>query len=183
MVDLFDRSPVGLMDALCKRLESVLASFWQVNEFGDEHEPHVHVQYLPVTKTEDKERDKSKDYPIAQVVCNGGKITSFSPAENGSEISIDIYFGAWQNTTDNQGWRLPASMLWRVAQDLEGNTLVNGYQLVTPIEWSTLNTKEPPYYTAVIKTKWRGAAPSIETPTELEGSLDLDLDEKSGVIF
>jgi hypothetical protein len=165
--DFIDRSPSGFIDALCKRLEGVLKSFWQEGEFPDsEGVPHIHAQYLPVSKTGAENRDKSKDYPIVQVICKGGIVSDFHPAANGSETEIAIYFGGYQNSTDNQGWRIPANMLWRVMQDFLDNKIVEGYILETPIKWSPLNTREPPYYTAMMETKWQGAAPAIETPFE-----------------
>ena len=165
---LIDRSPPGLVDALCSRIEKALQSFWQKSEFGDEeyHTPHVHAQYLPVSLTASKERDKTKDYPFVQVVCTSGAVSDFSPAANGSEITIQIYFNGFNDDTDNQGWRIPAKMLWRVLQDLCADKLVGGYLLDTPIKWSPLNAEEPPYFTAMMETKWRGIPPAIETPFE-----------------
>ena len=70
--NFIDRSPAGLVDALCSRIEKALESFWQKSEFKDEefHIPHVHPQYLPVSKTESEERDTTKDYPFVQVENN-----------------------------------------------------------------------------------------------------------------
>jgi hypothetical protein len=177
--DLIDRSPSGFVDALCKRLEGVLKTFWQEGEFPDsEGVPHVHAQYLPVSKTESEKRDKSKDYPIVQVVCKGGAVSDFHPAANGSEVEIIFYFGGYQNSTDNQGWRIPANMLWKVMQDFLDNKIVEGYILEAPIKWSPLNTREPPYYTAMMETKWKGAPPAIETPFEGASALQTGSEEK-----
>jgi hypothetical protein len=165
--DFIDRSPVGFVDALCKRLDDVLKSFWQEGEFPDSKGiPHVHAQYLPVSKTIAEERDKSKDYPIVQVICKGGTVSDFHPAGNGSEMEIIIYFGGYQNSTDNQGWRIPANMLWRAMQDFLDNKIVGGYVLEAPVKWTPLNSREPPYYTAMMETKWKGTPPAIETPFE-----------------
>jgi hypothetical protein len=165
--DFIDRSPAGLVDALCKRLDGVLKSFWQEGEFPDsEGIPHIHAQYLPVSKTESGERDKSKDYPIVQVICTAGIVSDFHPTANGSEITIQIYFGGYQNSTDNQGWRIPANMLWRVMRDFLDNKIVGGYILEAPIKWTPLNSREPPYYTAMMETKWIGSVPAFEVPDE-----------------
>jgi hypothetical protein len=165
--DFIDCSPSGFVDALCKRLDGVLKSFWQEGELPDSKGiPHVHAQYLPVSKTESEERDKTKDYPIVQVVCITGTVSDFHPAANGSEITIHIYFGGYQNSTDNQGWRIPANMLWKVMQDFLDNKIVDGYILEAPIKWTLLNSRELPYYTAMMETKWKGAPPAIETPFE-----------------
>jgi len=163
-----DRSPAGLVDALCERITKTLQPFWQKSEFPDEefHTPYVHAQYLPVSKTEDEERDKTKDYPVVQVVCTGGVVSDFHPAKNGSDITIQIYFGGFSNETDNQGWRIPAGMLWSVMQDFCSDKICNGYLLDTPIKWTPLNTKEPPYYTAMMETKWSGSPPALEAPFE-----------------
>ena len=165
---LFNRRPSGLVDALCIRIKKALVSFWQISEFDEEevHEPYVHAQYLPVSKTESEERDKTKDYPVVLVVCTSGILSDFSPAVNGSKITIQIHFGGYRNDTDNQGWRIPEAMLWRVMQDLCGDKLCNGYLLETPIEWDVSNLSEPPYYTAMMETKWKGSPPAIETPFE-----------------
>jgi len=170
MAEIIDRSPSGFVDALCKRIESVLApSFWhEAEQFksGDNeefHTPHVHAQYLPVTATENKIRDKSKDYPIVQVVCTAGEISDFSEARNGSELKINILFGGYSREKDNQGWRIPMAMLWRVLQDLLANTLLSGYQLNPSVKWTPLNSREPPYYTAMMETAWQGSPPSTET--------------------
>jgi hypothetical protein len=171
--DLINRSPPGLVDALCSRIQTVLQSFWQKGEFPDEpaHIPHVHSQYLPISRTESEERDKTKDYPVVLVVCVSGAVSDFHPVANGSEIIIQIHFGGYSNETDNQGWRIPLAMLWRVLQDLCADKLCNGYLLETPIEWESSNISEPPYYTAMMETKWKGVPPSIETP--FEGASDL----------
>jgi hypothetical protein len=177
--DFIDRSPSGFVDALCKRLEGVLKSFWQEGEFPDSKGiPHVHAQYLPVSKTESKERDKSKDYPFVQVICMGGTISDFHPAANGSEMEIDIYFGGYQNSTDNQGWRTPANMLWKVTQDLLDNKIVEGYILKAPIKWTPLNSREPPYYSAMMETIWIGDPPAIETPLEGASALHAGSEEE-----
>jgi hypothetical protein len=162
-----DRNPPGLIDALCKRIEKALMSFWQEGKDGDfesGHEPYVHAQYLPVSKTESEERDKTREYPIVQVVCTSGTVSDFHPAKNGSEITVLINFGGYSNETDNQGWRIPVNMLWRVMQDFCEDKICNGYLLETPIKWTPLNAREPPYYTAQLETKWRGSPPSIEVP-------------------
>ena len=177
--DFIDRSPSGFVDALCSRIEKALESFWQKGEFPDEeyHAPHVHAQYLPVSKTESEERDKTKDYPFVQVVCTAGEVGDFHPAANGSEINIQIYFGGYSNETDRQGWRIPISMLWRVMQDICADKLCGGYLLEAPIKWTPLNTKEPPYYTAMMETKWTGAPPAIEAPFE-GAALGVESEEK-----
>jgi hypothetical protein len=166
--DFINRSPSGLVDALCSRIKTVLQSFWQKGEFPNEpeHIPCVHAQYLPISKTGSEERDKTKDYPIVLVVCISGTVSDFHSAKNGSEIVIQIHFGGYSNETDNQGWRIPESMLWRVLQDLCADKLCNGYLLETPIEWESSNFSEPPYYTAMMETVWYGAPPSVETPFE-----------------
>jgi len=169
MPELFDRSPPGLVDALCQRIEKVLQpSFWYPGEFEDEefHTPHVHAQHLPISKTESKERDKSKDYPIVQVICTSGEISDFSEVPNGSEIKIQIQFGGYSKDSDNQGWRIPTAMLWRTLQDLLADTIIMGYQLTAPIKWSPLSNKEPPYFAAVLETVWKGCPPAVEVPTE-----------------
>jgi len=165
---IINRRPSGLVDALCERIEKALVSFWQKSEFDDEefHEPHVHAQYLPVERTADDERDKTKDYPFVQVICTTGILDDFHPANNGSEITIQIYFGGFSDNTDRQGWRIPEGMLWRTMQDLCANKIVNGYVLTTPIRWTVLNSEDPPYYTAMMETKWEGSPPAIETPFE-----------------
>jgi hypothetical protein len=173
--DFIDRSPAGFVDALCKQIEGALKSFRQEGEFPDsEGVPHIHAQYLPVSKTESEERDKSKDYPIVQVICKGGTVSDFHPAANGSEMEILIYFGGYQNSADNQGWRIPANMLWRVMRDLLDNKFVGGYILEAPIKWTPLNSREPPYYTAMMETKWQGVPPAIETPFEGASALQLE---------
>jgi len=166
--NFIDRSPAGQVDALCERIKGALKSFWQEGEFEDEkfHEPYVHAQYLPISETESEERNKTKDYPLVQVVCTTGTVSDFHPAKNGSDMIIQIYFGGWRDNPDNQGWRIPATMLWRVMQDLCADKIVGAYFLETPIKWSVLNSKEPPYYTAMMETKWRGAPPSVEVPFE-----------------
>jgi hypothetical protein len=166
--DFINRSPSGLVDALCSRIKTVLQSFWQKGEFPDEpeHIPHVHAQYLPISKTESEERDKTKDYPVVLVVCTSGTVSDFHPSKNGSEIVIQIHFGGYSNETDNQGWRIPELMLWCVLQDLCADKSCNGYLLETPIEWESSNLSEPPYYTAMMETKWKGAPPAVETPFE-----------------
>ena len=167
MVDFIDRSPSGFVDALCKRIDGVLAkSVLFEGEFPDEeyHKPHVHAQYLPTSKTESEERDKTKDYPLVQVVCTAGEVSDFSDTLKGSVFNVHIYFGGYRNNPDNQGWRIPTNMLWRVMQDLLSNTIVEGYQIEAPIKWSALNSKEPPYYTAMMDTKWTGGPPAVEVP-------------------
>jgi hypothetical protein len=73
--DFIDRSPAGFVDALCERLKGALRLFRQEGEFPDsEGVPHIHAQYLPVSKTGSEERDKLKDYPIVQVICSGGTV-------------------------------------------------------------------------------------------------------------
>jgi hypothetical protein len=165
---LINRRPSGLVDALCSRITKTLESFWQKSEFPDEefHIPYVHAQYLPVSKTSDEERDKTKDYPFVQVICASGILSSFDPAVNGSEITIQIYFGGYSPDSDNQGWRIPEAMLWCVLQDLCGDKICGGYLFETPAKWMTLNSEDPPYYTAMMETKWKGAPPAIETPFE-----------------
>jgi len=165
---VINRRPSGLVDALCDRIKKALVSFWQKSEFDDEefHEPYVHAQYLPVEKTEDDERDKTKDYPFVQVICTTGIVNDFDPAKIGSEITIQIYFGGYSDDTDRQGWRIPEGMLWRVMQDLCAKKIVNGYLLTAPIRWTVLNSEDPPYYTAMMETKWEGSPPAIETPFE-----------------
>jgi len=169
MAEIIDRSPQGLVDALCKRIKSVLAdSFWYPGEFEDEeyHEPYVHAQYLPVSKTESEERDKSKDYPIAQVICTSGIIGDFSDVMNGSAITLEIQFGGYSKDSDNQGWRIPMAMLWRVLQDLLADTILVGYQLTAPVKWTPMSSKNPPYYAATMETVWKGCPPAVEVPEE-----------------
>jgi len=165
---IINRSPSGLVDALKSRIEKALVSFWQKGELGEEdyHEPYVHAQYLPVSLTSDKEWELSKNYPLVQIICTNGLVSDFQEAKNGSEINIQIYFGGYRNDPDNQGWRIPEAMLWRVMQDLCGNKIENGYILDTPVKWTLLSSKNPPYYTTMMDTKWRGSPPAIETPFE-----------------
>jgi len=170
MVKLSDNSPMGLIDALCERIGKVLAdSFWYPSEFSDEefHSPHVHAQYLPVSLTESEERDKSKDFPLVQVVCTEGQIIDFDPIANESGIKLEIYFGGYRNDPDNQGWRIPMAMLWRVLQDLLADTIIGAYQFDAPVKWTPLNYREPPYYTAKLETIWKGRPPAIEVPAVL----------------
>jgi len=182
MPDYIDRSPGGFLDALQKRLEETLKSYWHEGEHPDDEEYHipiVHIQDLPVSKTETEERDKSKDCPYVILVCTGGKVGNFSDAALGSEMNVLIYFCCFSESLDNQGWRLPTNMIWRVMQDLLSNKIVEGYLLAAPIEWSPLNSKEPPYYTALMETTWKGAPPGIEVsvlgfPDSFEGSLKED---------
>ena len=171
MVDLLDRSPPGLVDALCRRIEKLLVSYWpfpEEQEFKDAEPspPRVHAQYLPVSKTESKERNKSKDFPLVQIVCMAGTVDNFSEAADGSEINIHLYFYGYSKDSDMQGWRIPTSMLWRVLQGLLADTVCAGYQLTTPIKWTPLNTDNPPYYTAMMETVWKGCPPAVEVPQE-----------------
>jgi hypothetical protein len=171
MVDLLDRSPPGLVDALCRRIEKLLVSYWPLpdeQEFKDDEpsSPRVHAQYLPVSKTESRERNKSKDFPLVQVVCMAGTISDFSEVSDGSEVNIHLYFYGYNKSTDFQGWRIPTSMLWSVLQDLLANTILEGYQLTTPIKWSPLNSENPPYFTAMMETVWKGCPPVVEVPEE-----------------
>jgi len=172
MVDLIsaDRSPVGLVDALCKRVETLLVSFWPLpdeQEFKDEEPrpPRVHAQYLPLSKTEDEERNKEKDFPMVQIVCMAGTISDFSEVSEGSEINIHFYFDAYHEDPV-QGWRIPSSMMWRTLQDLLADTVEGGYQLTKPVKWSPLNSENPPYYTAMIETVWKGCPPAVEVPID-----------------
>jgi len=164
--EFFDRTPMGLMDALCERLKKLLDSFWYPTESGEYHSPFVHAQYLPITKTADEEDDVSKNYPIVQVICTSGKITDFSIVPSGSEIVLSIYFGGYDDDASNQGWRIPMAMMWRTLQDLLSNTICQGYKLDVPVKWSPLGTDEPPYYQAYIETVWKGCPPAVEVPIE-----------------
>jgi hypothetical protein len=170
-MEIINRTPIGLVDALCERIKAVLTpSFWQEaeqfasGENEDCHVPHVHAQYLPISKTASEERDKSKDFPIVQVVCTGGNISDFSESSLGSEIGIQIQFGGYSKDTDNQGWRIPMAMLWCVLQNLLSDTIIGGYKLDTPVKWTPIPGKEPPYYAAIMDTVWKGSPPSIEVP-------------------
>ena len=170
MAETIDRSPQGLVDALCARIGKLLASsFWYPAEHNEEEyrTPTVYPQLLPVSLTASPERDKSKDYPIVQVICKSGIISDdMSDVGNGSDVNIDIYFGGYSKDTDNQGWRIPMAMLWRTLQDLLSNTICNGYKLDTPIKWSPLGKNEPPYYHAFLETVWKGSPPAVEVPDE-----------------
>ena len=169
MSEIINRSPPGLVDALCKRLETLLVpSFWYPGEFddGEYRSPSVHAQLLPVSLTASTERDKSKDYPIVQVVCTSGIISGMSNTVNGSDVNINIYFGGYSKDEDNQGWRIPMAMLWRTLQDLLSNTICGAYKLDTPIKWSPLDKIEPPYFHARIETVWKGSPPAVEVPIE-----------------
>jgi hypothetical protein len=173
MVELLDRSPPGLVDALCQRIKKTLVSYWPLpeeQEFKDEEPspPRVHAQYLPISKTESPERNKEKDFPMVQVVCLAGTVGDFSEEANGSEINIHLYFYGYSDNADNQGWRIPTAMLWRVMQDLLADTILAGYQLTAPLKWSPLNSEEPPYYTAMMETVWKGCPPAVEVPQEGE---------------
>jgi len=172
MVNLIDRSPSGLVDAICERLKKMLVSYWPLpneQEFPDEEPspPRVHAQYLPVSKTSSKERNKEKDFPMVQVVCMAGTINNFSEVSDGSEINIHLYFYGYDKNADFQGWRIPTAMLWRTLQDFLTNTIsLAGYQLTTPIRWSPLNSENPPYFTAMIETVWKGCPPAVEVPQD-----------------
>jgi len=172
MVDLLsvNRSPPGLVDALCQRVEKLLVSFWPLpdeQEFQDDEPqpPRVHAQYLPLSKTEDEERNKERDYPFVQIVCMAGTISNFSEVSDGSEINVHFYFYGYHEDP-REGWRIPSSMLWRTLQDLLANTVLDGYQLTTPIRWSPLNSEDPPYFTAMMETVWKGCPPAVEVPQE-----------------
>lgn len=174
MVDLIsaDRSPPGLVDALCERTEKLLVSFWPLpeeQEFKDEEPrpPRVHAQYLPLSRTEDEERNKEKDFPMVQIVCMAGTISNLSEVSDGSEVNIHFYFYGYHEDP-TQGWRIPSSMLWRTLQDLLANTVMGGYQLTTPVKWSPLNSENPPYFTAMMETVWKGCPPAVEVPTDGE---------------
>ena len=108
MVDLIDRSPPGLVDALCQRVRKSLVSYWPLpdeQEFKDDEPspPRVHAQYLPVSKTESKERNKAKDFPFVLVECMDGTVDNFSEVSDGSEINIDLAFYGYSKDGDNQG--------------------------------------------------------------------------------
>jgi hypothetical protein len=171
MADLLDRSPMGLADALAERIKKLLVSYWPLpdeQEFKDDEPtpPRVHVQYSPVSKTESKGRNKEKDFPMVQVVCIAGTIDDFSEVADGSEINIHLYFYGYSRDTDFQGWRIPTAMLWRVLQDLLANTILAGYQLTSPVKWSPLNSENPPYFTAMMETVWKGCPPAVEVPQD-----------------
>jgi hypothetical protein len=57
-------------------------------------------------------------------------------------------------------------MLWKAMQDFLDNKIVDGYVLEAPVKWTALNSREPPYYTAMMETKWKGNPPAIEIPLE-----------------
>lgn len=171
MFDFTDRSPPGLVDAICRRVEAALVSYWPLpdeQEFKEDEPspPRVHAQYLPVSKTESKDRNKSKDFPLVQVVCMAGTIDDLSVVKEGSDINIHLYFYGYSKNTDNQGWRIPIAMLWRVLQDFLANTVIAGYQLTTPVRWSPLNSENPPYFTAMMETVWNGCPPAVEIPQD-----------------
>jgi hypothetical protein len=171
MADFVDRSPPGLVDALCQRVKDALVSYWSLpdeQEFKDAEPtpPRVHAQYLPLSKTASTERNKDKDFPMVQIVCMAGTIDNFSEVKNESEINIHIYFYGYSKDSNVQGWRIPTAMLWRVLQDLLANTVVGGYQLTTPLRWSPLNSDNPPYFTAMMETVWKGSPPAVEIPHE-----------------
>jgi len=145
-------------------------SFWPLpdeQEFKDDEPrpPRVHAQYLPLSKTEDKERNKDRDFPMVQIVCMAGTVSNFSEVSDGSEVNIHLYFYGYHEDP-TQGWRIPTSMLWRTLQDLLANTILAGYQLTTPIRWSPLNSENPPYFTAMMETVWKGCPPAVEFPQD-----------------
>ena len=163
-----DRSPPGFLEALRNRIEKVLSeSFWYPSEFAPEEftSPNVHVQNLPVSKTESKERLKSKDYPIVVVEWIDHAVSDFEPTAMGYEITVAISFGCYWNDIDNQGWTIPVRMMRAVEIDLCDNKVLEGY-ILQSYKGKPGNTQEPPYYTAGLETKWAGAPPAVEVPTE-----------------
>lgn len=168
---MIDKSPAGLIDSLCRRFESVLTSFWPLpgeQEFKDSEPrpPFVHAQYLPISSTANAERNPTKDYPIVVVECVKGKVSDFDPARMGSEITIRIHFGGYSEDTDNQGWSIPTNMMWRVMQDLCSRKMQGGYIIDTDMDWISINSREPPYYTAMLETVWRGSPPAVEAVSD-----------------
>ena len=176
MANLINRSPSGLVDALCERVDNLLSgSFWMKSEFQkpdvkpediEYHTPHVHAQFMPVSLTSDADRDKSKDYPVVLIACTDGTVNNFDPTALSTTLKVMLYFGVWDNTPDNQGWRSAVAMAWRVMQDLMSSKICNGYVLDVPIKLEQLLDKEPPYFSAVLETFWKGAPPAIEVPNE-----------------
>ena len=167
MDDFIDRSPPGFLDALKRRIEKPLESFWHEGENPEDeeyHSPHIHIQELPISTTDSEERDKTKDCPYVLIVCTGGKIDKNSDFRKGSAVNVLFFFRAFSESLDSQGWRLPSDMMWSVLQNLLENTIVEGYQL-DAVEWSPLNSENHPYYTAIMETTWKGAPPASESPT------------------
>ena len=169
--------PTEFIDQLCDRIEKVLTpSWWEAGEFPDEeyHTPVVHAQYLPTSKTGSEQRDKTKDCPVVLVVITSGTMNDFLS----SVVKIQIYFTIWRNDTDNQGWRIAIGMLWAVLQNLLEDRVIGAYQLTTPIEWTPLNTREPPYYTAQLDTVWMGGPPAVSVPGMENNFIGTESEEK-----
>ena len=161
--NLIDNSPMGLVDALVARISKVITpSWWQEAEFDDEefHTPVIHAQYLPTSRTEVLGRDSSKDYPLVQVFCSGGTLESFVPASLPSKINVKIICGGYSKNPDNQGWRIPTAMTWRILQDFFARRQLAGYQMKLPVSWSMLPDREPPYWATVVETIWQGSVPA-----------------------
>lgn len=170
-VQLIDNSPMGLVDGLVIRLNRLLApSWWHDNEFEEAHTPHVHAQYLPVSRTADDERNKSRDYPLIQVYHDSGKADKTGKTVEllgNPALKLIIWFGGWHDDPA-LGWRIPVGMLWQTVLDLYSNPFMGAYQLIAPIEWEAPRETEPPYWSAELTTIWECSPPAQDTSIDLK---------------
>ncbi|MDR1704870.1 MAG: hypothetical protein LBS19_09355 [Clostridiales bacterium] len=127
-------------------------SWWYPNEhIGEANDPHVHVQYLPVSDVSSAEPDESKYFPLVQLVHISGEMDK---SLDEAKQTVIILFGGWDGGADNNGWRIPSAMLWAVLQDLLNRPIIGGFKFVPPVEWSLPYNDNGPYYTASLTTAW-----------------------------
>jgi len=150
------------MYALKERIEKVLVNYL-FQESDGEHKtrtPRVWLQHLP-EKLWDETVDPA-DYPFVQLVMSGGTVNGTDAGLPEGSCDISIMVGGYDDgieidgkVRDQQGWLIPAEIMWRIISELEtGPRVGKMYDLQHPITWELPAEQPAPLWYGLINTIW-----------------------------
>jgi len=162
---MIDNSPIGVVDMLAARVEQTLGtSYWYLTEFSTSYRvPHVHRQFLPKRRSDDTSDEATDRMPFVHIFNPKGTIPNFRDKQ--VELEVALRFCGWDADDDAQGWRIAMSMLWAVVLDLTAQTILGAWQLIPELSYEVPYDPQPPYWEALLNTKWRSATVMVQTLT------------------
>ena len=160
-------TPINLMAALVHRVRNATKDYkFRASDGEGFRAPKVWAQHLP-EKLYDDTVDPA-DYPFVQIVLGGGLVVGLEDGD--STVNAAIMVGGYDDgqpadpeepsVRDQQGWLIPAEIMWRIISDLETHPIVGGkYQLQHPLTWELPAEQPAPLWYGLISASFSVPVP------------------------
>ena len=142
---LYGLTAIDLQRELAQTLRELFAdSRLKALDASGERAPHVFLQELPIPQ--DEYDAAFSELPYIIVHLSGGEIEDWDSADAHTEITVELYFGIYNNSADRSGHIELLNMIQRIENHFGICRRVNNFSVKPLFRWVLDEEDRHPYY-------------------------------------